>query len=656
MKKIIQETKDKFIKNKIYLVILIIFWIFAIIINDPFSEENNICTIVDSTEVTKISDKITKEVELSQKFVAEKNNLRQIGIMASTDNKIIDTNIHITVTDISNNKIIFDNECSTKELKNNSYFEIFLENQENSKGKEYEIIIHGNNGTSENAIVFWEALDIENSKNYTVNGIPSENKLMYKTTYMDSNIGTVNISLWGIIFIVSFIFVLNIGEKLDEKQFLKFSIVLGICMLVITPFCHSLDEGTHFFRSYMISQGDFYDEKDDNGNIGGYVSKNFPKYMLGNNISFKNFFSNTSSIDETFDNEKVFYKLPYLSSTLPINHTVSSIGIFIGRILNLNVISIVVLARAMNLIFYIICSYFAIKNLKYYKSVMFVIATIPMGLWLSATVSIDPILNGACFLFVSICLKYYFDQTSNENISIIDMILLIITECFIVSVKYLVYSPLLLLFFIIPKKKFKNKKHYVILIFIAVLIGILIVAWQMYLLSIFQYTEDRNGNVDIAKQLEFIYNNKLFAIKTFFKTFCSLILFSIQDFGYCSAIYHINFIIGTIILLSAILEKNKFIIDKKINIFFTLLFLFIFTLGLLAEYLAFTPIGNNIILGYQIRYFIPIIILILLPISQFFDITNNMKNYEKNITFCMTIVNMNLILGLLLLNFSNSQP
>ncbi|MCI8277826.1 MAG: hypothetical protein HFJ46_08015, partial [Clostridia bacterium] len=99
MKKIIQETKDKFIKNKIYLVILIIFWIFAIIINDPFSEENNICTIVDSTEVTKISDKITKEVELSQKFVAEKNNLRQIGIMASTDNKIIDTNIHITVTD-----------------------------------------------------------------------------------------------------------------------------------------------------------------------------------------------------------------------------------------------------------------------------------------------------------------------------------------------------------------------------------------------------------------------------------------------------------------------------------------------------------------------------------------------------------------------------
>lgn len=79
----------------------------------------------------------------------------------------------------------------------------------------------------------------------------------------------------------------------------------------------------------------------------------------------------------------------------------------------------------------------------------------PYGLWLAGSFSIDPILIGASLMFLSISLKYYFDD-SEDVVKTRDIILLLISGAFIASVKYLVYTPILLTFFLIPKKKFKK--------------------------------------------------------------------------------------------------------------------------------------------------------------------------------------------------------
>lgn len=307
----------------------------------------------------------------------------------------------------------------------------------------------------------------------------------------------------------------------------------------------------------------------------------------------------------------------------------------------------------MTLICYTVLTYFAIKNLKYYKSIAFVIATIPVGFWLAGTVSIDPVLNGACFLFTSICLKYHFDKDENTKITILDMVLLIVMECLIVSVKYLVYSPLMLLFFMIPKNKFKNTKQYVTLIVIAVLVGILLVGWQMWMLNTFEYEENRNGHTDIQEQLEFMGENKLYTLKAFVTTFMSSVIIFLSGFSMERAIYTISSTTGIIILLATALEKNKFEFKNSKLILSALGggFFLIFLIGLLAEYLAFTPVGKHVIDGYQERYFIPMMMLLLIPVANSFKIKNDINNWEKKLVFAMTILNLNLILGFILFNF-----
>ena len=146
------------------------------------------------------------------------------------------------------------------------------------------------------------------------------------------------------------------------------------------------------------------------------VSENYTKF-INNRVNVKSLFSDTSSLKENFNGEKVFYANKYLSSTIPIDHMVAAIGIFIGLVLNLNVYAVIILARIFTLAFYIVFSYYAIKNMKYYKSCMFLIATLPVGLWLAGSVSLDPILHGAILLFTSICLKYFFDDDEESKIN-----------------------------------------------------------------------------------------------------------------------------------------------------------------------------------------------------------------------------------------------
>ena len=76
--------------------------------------------------------------------------------------------------------------------------------------------------------------------------------------------------------------------------------------------------------------------------------------FINDKVNIKALFSDTSSLKENFNNEKVFYANKYLSSTIPIDHMIAAIGIFIGLVLNLNVYAVIILARICTLAFYIV--------------------------------------------------------------------------------------------------------------------------------------------------------------------------------------------------------------------------------------------------------------------------------------------------------------
>ena len=209
--------------------------------------------------------------------------------------------------------------------------EINLENQSDSRGKEYEIIIKGIDGDDYNSIQFPYSPD---KSEYLVGAYEEnalkENNFILKVTYNYANVNKVQFLLWTIVFLAALLFILyGTKDELNEKNFLKLALTIGIFFIIFTPVFHNFDEWNHYFRALMISQGDFIDEIDESGNFGGTIPDNVSKYLTvykgDRGISIKNIFINREALFEKYSNTKAFLKNIYFSSTLPTGHMIPAI-------------------------------------------------------------------------------------------------------------------------------------------------------------------------------------------------------------------------------------------------------------------------------------------------------------------------------------------
>lgn len=293
------------------------------------------------------------ENSVSQMFIAEKNNLTKIGVRTVTQDRTINSKVNIEIKEIETKETIFNKEISLIDAKNDTYFEIQLDKkQKYSQNKKYEIIITSLDATQDTATMFALAKNTESTEeNYKYNNEEiTQNKIMLSLEYEDSSSKVFSIILWFFVFILAIIFVLYGLDSADEKTFLKLTLCITILYVFVIPFPHYLDEGAHFFRAVLISQGDFYDEIDDNGEIGGYVFENFPDYVF-KGLTLKNFSENLLPTGDLFSENKIFFPFKYFSSTIPLGHTISALGLLIGNIINLNSYLTIYLARLLLYVF-----------------------------------------------------------------------------------------------------------------------------------------------------------------------------------------------------------------------------------------------------------------------------------------------------------------
>lgn len=662
MKEKLVDFKDRVIKNKVYLLILIAFFLIAGIISDSFNSKNSLVEYIYnySAPGAATSISIKKDVELSQKFIATGNNMSRIGIKVSAPQENVSSNVNIRVLESNTGKEILNQDVFLGSLEDGDFMEINLQNQFQSKNKEYEIIIKGTDGDEYNSIQFPYA---SNKSDYLKGSSENGNKLegkdfVLKLTYNSPKIITAQILVWFILFIFSAIFMLYGAEEINEKTFLKLAVILGIFFIVCTPAFHEFDECNHYFRALMISEGDFIDDFNEDGEFGGVIPVNFDKFLLGykedGGIRLKNIFTNTASFFETYSDTKEFVKNVYFSSTLPIGHIIPAVGIFITRLFGMSVYSTIISGRLMVYILYCFFGYLTLKNLKYYKSVFFAVITVPISFWLAGTIHLDPTLNISCLLFASICLKYMMDKDENSYITKFDLIMLVISAVLIITCKYLVSIPILVMFFFIPKKKFKSLKGYIAFIIFAIVLGVSLIGWQFWMLDRYPYIEDRNGHVDQQEQIEYIKDNLGKTATMFIRTLQRELCVWLHNFSYEGVISSVASSTGLILVVSAILEKNKnedLKKNKVFNIIAFLIFFIVIALGELALYLSFTPVGKSNVEGYQSRYVISPIILCLIPLANIFNIKNDIKDYDKKLIFVILLANINLILSGIMRSF-----
>lgn len=630
-----------------YLIILIFFWLVVIAINDPFDIEKGNYYLEDRggrAGTTTLGD-LTAGTSVKQKFKATENDMNGVELFFATYGTRDNNSTYVLTILDKKGDIVFENRINGNEISDNSFYSLSFDNVDNSKGEEYTISIESVDALNDNCISLWINENSDESS-VSLDGKQINGSLVFKVNYYRSY-QILKIILWSLIVLLSLVFTLSF-EGANEKGFLQIAFILGVFVLLFNPFVHRIDESTHFFRSFCISQGDFYDSKLGE-QIGADVPDNYPE-IVERELNIKTLIENPDNWFQKFSTHSEFYSNPYMSSVVPVNHAVAAIGILIGRVLSLNALGVILLGRLVNYLFYVCICYFAIKNMKYYKTIFFIIASLPMSIWLAASYSADPVLLATSLLFISICLKYKF---SNEYIQIErkDIIILFLCGISITSVKYLIYTPILLFFFFIPRKLFK-KGEYKRLILFAVLLVICMALWQLYMLKAFPFTEDRNGYVNVGEQIKFILVHIPYTISNFTNYFSNNLLNHLEGFHYETGILEVGKIAGLMLVVCAFLEKRKYKFEskkEKILLAIVCLGIFIISYGLtiVALYAGFTPVGLKDVQGLQTRYWLPILFPLMLVISML-PIKNNLVNYEKYVGFFMGLGIVNTLSGILL--------
>ena len=299
-----------------------------------------------------------------------------------------------------------------------------------------------------------------------------------------------------------------------------------------------------------------------------------------------------------------------------------AVAALIGRNLNLGAGVIYYLMSLSGLIFVAGCVFLSMKLLPEMKTLIFLLAMLPMFSIEAASTSIDAVTYGVCFLGTAWLLSL---RKSEERFSRAEIFALIFLSIMLACVKS-IYGTILLLYFLIPRERFK--KFW--LLGAAILLLNLLTSLIWLELSVdmtgVELPTSRNylgvETVDFAAQKNFILDhpqeflrtllNSFFVVRYYY-WFGFIGLWGANGELYLPVEFYLSY--GFILIIFALKSALKFKLGEKF------IMLFAAAVSILAfflmNYLQWSPVGSKIIRGVQGRYFIPIAPMIFSALSIF---------------------------------------
>ncbi len=220
------------------------------------------------------------------------------------------------------------------------------------------------------------------------------------------------------------------------------------------------DEGKHFVNAYSVSCGNFLPVL-NNHEPGYYLPKGIIDFA-GQNLSetdvaaaIRNSYTEAEGSVQFFSD---FYSIEPCT-----NYYISAFGMLLQRMID-SVASggnsaafpnnLLLTGRFFSLAYYIIAFYLAIKLSPYFKRTILLLGTMPMSIYLGASINPDGILISSTVLLISLILYIMQPGTKVSGKYIVGIL---IVSFFIAGIKC-VYSALFLILFIIPEEKFGGMK------------------------------------------------------------------------------------------------------------------------------------------------------------------------------------------------------
>jgi uncharacterized membrane protein len=263
-------------------------------------------------------------------------------------------------------------------------------------------------------------------------------------------------------------------------MFAVLAFLFGTLFLVYTPPYQVPDEIAHFDRAYMLSEFKTL-QKNENNTSGDYAPISIDSsFWLFRYLSWNpDKKTSKKNIIEAFkipleNNKRKFTRIDgggyFYFSYLP-----QYPAIYLGKLLNLNVLTVLYLGRLLALLFYIFFVYQAIRLIPFAKYLLLVIALMPICLAQAGSSNADCVAFAFSFFAVAVLVKY---ASSMKKISFNKETLATAFMLIIIGVLKIVYLPIIFLFFILPQFLFKNKRQYfAIATVLLVLASAFTIAW-----------------------------------------------------------------------------------------------------------------------------------------------------------------------------------
>lgn len=410
---------------------------------------------------------------------------------------------------------------------------------------------------------------------------------------------------------------------------------LGMVFTFTTDYNHAIDEKKHFMSSLNLSFLNFDYEKNPITDIGIEQLPQLSKYT-----TIDPFFETyTKQITTEVNKEDV----PSTPATYHfLTYAFPAAGIALARVLQGSIIDMYIVGRIMNLVLYTILICIALKILPCKKNILFVIAMMPYTLLLAASYSIDGFCVGVIFVFIAYCVKLYKE---NETISLKQFLILAALFLLVLLAKSMAYVLVGTIVFLLPLGKTikKNKKYIPIMIIFAIIVSIVTILLALHIRNTKLLEDTRaTGEINSAKQLELLRTNPVHDIKLLIEHTKNTLL----NFNWYEMLHYEIFFTkdARFVMLPLMLfilyvglteSEDSFKVKDKIIMLIT--FLMVWGMTSVALYLSFTQVGALYVAGYQTRYIVPILPLLLFSISNHKVIAKQTENRNYNIAMITSI-------------------
>ena len=344
-------------------------------------------------------------------------------------------------------------------------------------------------------------------------------------------------------------------------------------------------------------------------------------------------------------------------NTIPSVYFLPATGITVARIMGLNSIYLVLFGRMANLILFILFGTLGIYFLPKFKEFIFLVSLLPTTIELAASYSYDAVMISSMIFFVS---YVFFLAHEKKEFDIKDLVIVSLIAGLVLPCK-MVYFPMLLLLFSIPLYKFKFrgkvdgkiKKENIAFFLTSAVVVLLSWVFAMYLVNrstVVGYSTSNTSSLEWAGEesytIGYLLHNKLKAVKLFYNTlllqpeYYHKTMFGAY-LGHADDVVGIPYIgflvlnIGMIFSVFGEAKEKQLLVKERvltgISIFFVIF------LVLLSMLIAWTPISSEFIEGVSGRYFIPVLLpLLMICRNNKIAIKDETK---RNIIFLFILIN-----------------